>query len=177
MTNKEFIEKLYKKKDDLIRICNYHGIFNQDCEDTIQDLYIKLFLLDNNRINRYSKDDEPNMFIIFAILRNMISNKRKKDKHIFIELDENIDIELENEEVIDLLNIISVELNKIKVSKDKLYDMYWFHKKLLTIYIDEHHSIRSLAKATNITTWTIQKIFNSFKLNCIKEYNKLHNQK
>ena len=167
MTNTEFIEKLYKKEADLIRICNYHGIYGEDSKDTIQDLYVKIYQLDNHTINRYVLNNEPNMYIIFIVLRNMISNSRKKNKNIFVELDINIELLDDNLENIDMLNIVTTELDKIE---------YWFDRTLLTIYINEHHTIRSLASGTKISSSTIQKVFRSFKLKCLDEYNKRQNQ-
>ena len=167
MTNTEFIEKLYKKEADLIRICNYHGIYGEDSKDTIQDLYVKIYQLDNHTINRYVLNNEPNMYIIFIVLRNMISNSRKKNKNIFEELNINLEILDESTEKIDMFNIMSTELDKIE---------YWFDRTLLTIYINEHHTIRSLASGTKISSSTIQKVFRSFKLKCLDEYNKRQNQ-
>ena len=92
MTNNEFIIMLLDKKQDLIKICNYHGIFKQT-EDILQELYVKL--LHFKPINRYVKNGEPNMYIIFKIIRNIIHDYRKVEKRytdeIIIYFDENND--------------------------------------------------------------------------------------
>ena len=66
MTNNQYIEKLYLRKKELIRIANYHGIFGYDCDDILQDLYIKLLLLKD--IDRYTVNNQPNIYIVFMII-------------------------------------------------------------------------------------------------------------
>ena len=165
MLNNEFVEKLYKKENELVRICNFHGIFDDKCNEIIQDLYIKLLIFKD--IDRYLLNDEPNMYIIFQIIRNMIYDYRKgQQKRVFIELTDKIEVidELyENEKYDFILN----EVEKLE---------YWFDRNLMKLYIEQNHTIRSLSKDTKISANAIQKVFRKFKLRCKDEFKKSQNQ-
>lgn len=160
MTNNEYVEKLYLKQDDLKRICNYHGIFGDTCNEIIQEFYIKMLKLKN--IDRYVMDDQPNMYIMFIILKNMIFDFRKKIKKISPEPLYDFDIpeeEFENEKYDLIIN----EIEHID---------YWFDKTIIKLYIFDNHTIRSLAKDTKISFSTIQPIIHKFKEKCKERYNK-----
>ena len=159
MTNNEFVEKLYKKENELVRICGFHGVF--DCDDIIQNLYLKLLLFES--IDRYVKDNEPNMYIVFMIIRNMIIDQKKREqKYMMIEIDSNIAYS----EYVYESRKGDIILNELEHTTN------WYEKKILTYYIEEQHSIRSLAIATQISANVIQKVFRKFKLKCIEKYEK-----
>ena len=164
MTNNQYIEKLYLRKKELIRIANYHGIFGYDCDDILQDLYIKLLLLKD--IDRYTVNNQPNIYIVFMIIKNLIYDFRKREKKFeanetleFAYIPENIN---ENEKYDFILN----QIENIP---------YWFDKNIIQIYITENHTIRSLSKDTHIPFSTIQPIVHKFKEKCKEEY--IKNQK
>jgi DNA-directed RNA polymerase specialized sigma24 family protein len=165
MTNNEYVEKLYKRENELIKICNYHNIFNFECEDIIQELYV--ILLKFNNIDKYTTDDEPNMYIIFAILKNLIYHYRKKEnKYNFDTIDKYKDKLFEEENTNDKYEFIINEINTID---------NWFKKRILELYIINQHTIRSLAKETKIGTNVIQPIVHKFKEQVVLNYKK--NQK
>jgi len=189
MTNIEFVIKLQKKEKELIKIANYHNIFNDDCGDLIQDLYLKL--LEFNNINKYVgnvgkyknvEDDEPNMFIIFSIIRNMaISKYKSKFNYIDIEyvlqINNNPYAQNVKYEIIDIDELYSSKLEGVCISfvKDEINNIVdWYEKKIIDLYINENHSIRSLAKETKIGFWFLQPIIYNFKEECRKS---IKNQK
>lgn len=168
MDNYEYVKKLYKKQSDLTRISNYHGYFNEDCKDIIQELYIVLLKLKN--INRYVDDnDEPNIYIIFIILKNLIYQDRKKrDRILYDDNDINkLNVSEDTNFDIDKFEFILEQIEKIDD------DIEWFSKKIVEVYINDNHSIRSLSKATGITPHYIQPIIHKFKLKCREEFIKI----
>lgn len=161
-TNEEFIIKLYKREQELKKICYYHNVYDDRCKDLIQNLYVKLLLFKN--IDKYVLDGEPNMYIVFMILRNMIYDQYKlNSKYRFVEL-ENLDLSDEKQE----LEKFEFVLNEVETLT------YWFDKNLMKLYIEHNHTIRSLAKETKIPAGAIQKVFRKFKLKCIED---IKNQK
>jgi len=181
LTNNQFIIKLLDKNEDLIKICNYHGIFNNIVDDVLQETYVKL--LNFKEINRYVKDDEPNMFIVFKIISNVIHDYRKVEKKYIDEINIWSDDNGEHSQEIDRYLIYlqrkygyvyssSEEDNeKYEFIKNELEHISdWFKKRLLELYINDEHTIRSLSKATKINTNVIQKVFREFKLDCVEKY-------
>lgn len=166
LTNNEYVIKLQKKELDLIKISNYYGFYNDACKDVIQELYLKLLNLKD--INRYTIDDEPNMYIIFAILRNLIYDIRKKENR-FIK-NELFDIPIEDEELDNDKYLFTIkEINNIE---------NWFSKRLIKIYLNDEHTIRSLSAATKIGTNVIHRTIFKFKCDVKKKWeDKNKNQK
>ena len=163
MTNAEYVIKLYERETELQRICNYHNIFNYDCDDIIQDLYE--IILNLKDCNKYVKDDEPNMFIIFAIIKNIIYHFRNEEKKYVV--GELFDFSDENEYdtyTKDKYNFVLNELNKMDDKKE------WYEKKIVELYITDNHTIRSLSKATKISAWSIQQTIYHFKNKCKKSF-------
>jgi len=163
MTNCEYVKKLQKKKTELIKICRYFNITGYDCDDIIQDLYLTLLTIDY--IDRYVMDNEPNMYIIFTILKNLIYHFRKgESKYIRGEIFDMSEEELENEKYEFIINEID--------NMDDKKENEWFEKKIIELYILENHTIRSLSKETKIGTNVIQPIIRNFKLRCLEKYRK-----
>lgn len=168
MTNNEYIELLYKKENELIKIVKYHGIYNSfNTDDIIQELYIKLLFFKD--INRYvNSDNEPNMYIIFIILKNIIYDFRKKENKYNADTlpnwNEDSDILQKTEEIIEneKYEFIVSEIQNIP---------YWFDRQIITLYVNDHHTIRSLAKETKIGVNTIQPVVHRFRLQCQQKYN------
>jgi DNA-directed RNA polymerase specialized sigma24 family protein len=168
LTNNEYIELLHKKEPELIKICKYHGIYNSfNIDDMIQELYIKLLFFKD--INRYvNSDNEPNMYIIFIILKNIILDFRKKENkynaNTLPNWDEDSDILQKTEEII--------ENEKYEFIVNEIQNIpYWFDRQIITLYVNDHHSIRSLAKETKIGANTIQPVVHRFRLQCQEKYN------
>lgn len=164
MTNNEYIELLYKKEIELIKICKYHGIYNSfNIDDIIQELYIKLLFFKD--INRYvNSDNEPNMYIIFIILKNIIYDFRKKENKYNT-------VTLEDSDVIEKAEEV-IENEKYEFIVNEIQNIpYWFDRQIITLYVNDHHTIRSLAKETKIGYNTIQPVVHRFRLQCQEKYN------
>lgn len=168
MTNNEYIELLYKKENELIKIVKYHGIYNNmNCDDIIQDLYIKLLTFKD--INRYvNLDNEPNMYIIFMILKNIIYDFRKKENKYNTDTLPNWD---EDSEILEKTEE-KIEYEKYEFIINEIQNIqYWFDRQIITLYVNDHHTIRSLAKETKLGYSTIQPVVHRFKLQCQEKYN------
>jgi len=157
MSNNEFIELLYKKENELEYICKYHGINNiYDIQDIIQEVYIKL--LNYNNIDKYIVGGKINMYIIFAIVRNTIFDFRKKEnKYNNNDITDSVEVEdIEDEEYFKY-EFVKEEIDKID---------NWYDKAIITHYVNDFHTIRSLAKVTSIGYTSIQPTIHRFRLQC-----------
>jgi len=159
MTNNLYVELLYKKENELKKICYYHNLNKYDTLDIIQDLYIKLLILKD--IDRYVLNGEPNMYIIFMILKNLIFDYRKKEKKFI------------DEEVIDYLELAEImdENEKYDFVMNEIENIsYWFDRNIVLLYVNYNHTVRSLAKETKISQSTIQQAVYRFKVQCKNTY-------
>lgn len=161
MTNEVYIKKLYNKQDELFKIINYHNIFGADAQDLLQEFYIKMY--NSEKLHKYTLNDEPNMYIMFAILRNMCYDKHKKNVKLRTEELTNMDIECPDYEDNEKWNFIENEIEKIK---------YWFDKTIIKLYIFDNHSLRSLSKETQIGVHFLHPIIFNFKERCKENYKK-----
>jgi len=153
LTNQEYVVKLYNREKELVRIANYHGIYGYDCDDIIQDLYEIILKLKN--IDKYTTDNEPNMYIIFAIIKNLIYHNRKKEhKYSNKEL---YDFDLPDEDLESDGRCISFIIDEIENIDS------WFEKNIINLYVNKKMSIRKLSKETKIGYWFIQPIIHKFK--------------
>lgn len=156
MDHNQFIDKLYKKREDIIRICAYYGIVGYQADDIEQDLYLKIYNYKN--IDKYILNNEPNMYIIFAIIRNLIFDYRKRESKFADEIiveTKDIEYEENSDYVINKYNYVISEIDKIEDH---------FKRTLIKLYFLNEHTIRSLSKETKIGISTIQPIIRDFKL-------------
>jgi RNA polymerase sigma factor (sigma-70 family) len=193
MHNNEFVYKLYQREDELIKICLYHGIPQLQVQDIIQEVYLKL--LKFKYIDKYLSEGEPNMYIIFAIVRNVIYDYRKRNnKFITVEINDYMDLMPEEEphenvEEVDIMYELLDEWLKPKNKNKYILDMvlrydflkneidkvsYWFDRTIIELYIYNNHSVASLAKETTISQSLIKNIIVDFRKKCLIE---LENQK
>jgi DNA-directed RNA polymerase specialized sigma24 family protein len=108
------------------------------------------------------------MYIIFIILKNIILDFRKKENkynaNTLPNWDEDSDILQKTEEII--------ENEKYEFIVNEIQNIpYWFDRQIITLYVNDHHSIRSLAKETKIGVNTIQPVVHRFRLQCQEKYN------
>ena len=153
MSNKEYCEKLYKRQEELVHICNYHNMYGYQSDDIIQDLYEIIMKLKN--VNRYVSDGQPNMFIIFAIIKNLIYHYRKKEARYSSK--ELYDFEIIDEETETDGRCITFIVDEIENIDN------WFDKNIIDLYVNKKMSIRKIAKETDIGFWFIQPVIHKFK--------------
>lgn len=169
MTNNQYIEKLYKNEKILHSFCMMNGYKDyNNSNDIIQDFYIDI--LNIKDIDRFVLNGEPNMGFVYIKIRNMIINKKAKKKKIEYEIIDNLNEDVIEEEDYSDGRCLKFVLDEI----DKIDD--WFDKRIIDLYINKKHSIRSLSEGTGITPHYIQPIIYNFKLKCREQYNQYENQ-
>ena len=153
-SNDVFVYKLYLREDELRNICGRYGVYGYQADDIIQDVYAKLLVFPF--INRYEdRYGEPNISVVWTIIfRLIIDTKKKESRYSTEELFDFSEIEDIDNEKEYLWNIILHEVDNTK---------RWFDKEILKLYIEDGHTIRSLAKDTKISRSVIQPIVGEFK--------------
>jgi DNA-directed RNA polymerase specialized sigma24 family protein len=98
------------------------------------------------------------MYIIFAIVRNTIFDFRKKEnKYNNNDITDSVEVEdIEDEEYFKY-EFVKEEIDKID---------NWYDKAIITHYVNDFHTIRSLAKVTSIGYTSIQPTIHRFRLQC-----------
>lgn len=161
MTNGQFSVKLHERSSELKRICAYFGMYGHKSDDIIQELYV--IILDLKDVNKYVTNDEVNMYIVFAILKNLIYHYRiKENKYSHFEL---YDFEVPEEDFSDgrCISFILDEVEKVD---------NWFEKNIIKLYVDKKFSIRKIVKETRIDYWFVQPIIHRFKKQVQESYKK-----
>jgi RNA polymerase sigma factor (sigma-70 family) len=151
ITNSQRVELVYKKHHKWLLAVAYNLTQNQeDSEELVQELYLKLMEMDNLHKIVYNETD-LNLFYLYKILKSSFLNNVKanqklaktalKEDIIESKADEEYDIQ-RDENTEKLLELIEDTLEK---------QLHWFDSKLFTTYISEDHSIQSLHNETKIS--------------------------
>ena len=151
MTNAQRVELVYKKHHKWLLACAYNLTQNQDqAEELVQDLYLKLMEMDNLHKIVYNEND-LNLFYLYKILKSSFLNnvkaaQKRNQTALKPEVIDNTPEEEYNhqrdENIERLLQLVDETLSE---------DMTWFDSKLFITYLEENHSIQSLHNATKIS--------------------------
>lgn len=166
-----------QRHDEWIAIAVYLGAPSGFEQDIVQDLYIKLHTIQEREGNlkRLTYNGQLNTAYIFSALGNMITSIHRKSKEkplddVSFDFDASI-LNNHEEAFKTLLNAVRTELN----------NQHWYDRKLLKVYLEEGHSIRSLARATNISAKsifiTLKNVREKIKNNCEQEYQEYKEEK
>ena len=143
------MQMLVDKRKKWFNILLHFGCHPDDCDDIIQDMYLKVFNKLNEGANIKYKDDSINYYYIFKILRSLfIDSKRKNKNIIFIDLD--VLYKMESDQA-NTETYLKVERH--------LKMMYWYDRKVFEI-ITEGESISKLSQKTGIS---YHSLYNTFK--------------
>jgi len=169
MTNNEVVEKLFKKKRELIKIINSFGIYGFDADDLLQEFFIKILHI--KEINNYLIEEELSMNLSFIILKNMsfdFYNHNSSLRNNYFEINEIELNEVENEKV----NFILKEIENLDIKNIREY----YTKKVLELYIfgddGKKFTLRSLGEATGIKYIQLYRTINNFRNKVVKKWNK-----
>jgi len=133
-------------------------------QDVVQELYIRLYeQVEEGKLETQQLiiNDKPHFGIIKRTIEQIIKqtankeNKIPKDNNKFIN-----DLVENNEFQYDDFN------NKVQ---EILNGMYWFDRKLFTLYVKQFNSIRKLAKETKLGHVTVYKTIKRAKTNIKKK--------
>jgi len=143
------MQMLVDKRKKWFNILLHFGCHPDDCDDIIQDMYLKVFNKLNDGANIKYKDDSINYYYIFKILRSLfIDSKRKNKNIIFIDLDVLYKMESDQANTETYLKV-----------EHQLKMMYWYDRKVFEI-ITEGESISKLSQKTGIS---YHSLYNTFK--------------
>jgi len=191
--NCEILDILSKKHQDWYNMAKSFGLSDDDANEIVQEMYIRLYDYTKNIKKIMYNENEVNTFYIYITLRNLYySNFAKYGKSIkvkkiflFTEMDDNSIKKIYNNYYEDYeLHMQSVNKKK---NLDKLHEKieqtidgwYWYDKKLTKLYFDSGMSMRDLSKETKIS---LSSIFNTLtnakekiRQNTKKEYKRYKN--
>jgi len=193
IVNCEILDILSKKHQDWYNMAKSFGLSDDDANEIVQEMYIRLYDYTKNIKKIMYNENEVNTFYIYITLRNLYySNFAKYGKSIkvkkiflFTEMDDNSIKKIYNNYYEDYeLHMQSVNKKK---NLDKLHEKieqtidgwYWYDKKLTKLYFDSGMSMRDLSKETKIS---LSSIFNTLtnakekiRQNTKKEYKRYKN--
>ena len=121
----KILKLLSKDHAKWLRIVKSFGL-EEDAEDLVQDMYLKIYNLDNRYIDTIMfNEEEVNHYFIFRILRNMFLDKCKKKKYTTsIEVTSVEPISLDqNYEYKQLLDLVNKEIDTWHLYDKRIYDL------------------------------------------------------
>jgi RNA polymerase sigma factor (sigma-70 family) len=151
MTNSEMVEIVYRNHNKWLNQVAYNFTNNKlDAEELVQDLYLRLMEMAD--ISKIKYNNTVNLYYLYKMLRSIFLNQQKV-KINALPIDEEL-VNLHFEEY-DYASDNEHEETIKRVNEILEKDVYWFDSKLFRVYIEENHSIKSLSKATKISSSTI----------------------
>jgi DNA-directed RNA polymerase specialized sigma24 family protein len=151
MTNAQRVELVYKKHHKWLLAVAYNLTQTQDqAEELVQDLYLKLMEMENLHKIVYNETD-LNLFYLYKILKSsFLNNVKANQKRNHTALKEDAVSNIAEEEY-DVHRDENTE-RLLQLVEDTLEgELHWFDSKLFTTYISEDHSIQSLHNETKIS--------------------------
>ena len=153
------LELVYKDHKKWINTVKKMGSHQEEAEDIVGEMYVKVGELVNKGLYPYY-GDEINYFYIYRALRNIFLNlKNKQKKEGKVSLDNAL--EIEDGTYIDFER----ENEKVEAALDKLH---WYDRKVYNLLQDDY-SIQELSKKTNITYHSLYNTFRKVKEQLKKE--------
>jgi RNA polymerase sigma factor (sigma-70 family) len=156
MDKNKLIEDFIKNHNSwLYAVCFNLTKDRNDADDLLQETYARLLALPDTKIEsiRFGEND-LNTYFVYLMAKNYFINQRKGQKETYTDIisedtdkDTDYAFEAANKLLVDKIN---EELEGMEKDSSK-----WFDAKLLKVYLEEGHSIDSLAKQTNISRSTI----------------------
>ena len=169
MANELTLDDFAQRHTEWVKLAQYIGCPAHLAEDLVQDFYIKLHAIQQKEgsLQRLEYNGQINHGYIYIALRNAWTEINRKprpmslNEEIYGGFEEPNDLE---RQYVYLHKAINQELSK----------MHWYDRKLFMLYIEEEHSIRSLAAATKISArsiqTTIKNVKDRLKEKCQKEH-------
>jgi RNA polymerase sigma-70 factor (ECF subfamily) len=141
------LEELYKFHNEWLAIARVMTATEQDAEDLVQDMYIKLHeKIDSVERIRYGKDD-INRYFVYTTIRNMAMDKIRKRSAdvVYIDYINELDTPDYECQYKDVLEEIEIEMNTWN----------WFDRTLFKTYMESDLSMRDIQSGSNISLRTI----------------------
>ena len=151
------LEKVASKHKDWLRIVKSFGCKNQNCEDIVQTMYLKVHTLINSGTD-ISYGDDINHFYIYRILRSLFIDLCRKEAKI---TKVNIDFLEKYIQEEDIKEYKDIE-GKMKELDNLLDKVYWYDKKVFDL-ISEGMSIAELSKKSGISYYSLYNTYKNVK--------------
>ena len=161
-----FLEILSKFHDKYLEIAEnlLYNNNNNTPDDVVQQMYIKLYdQIDDGRleIQQLIINDKPHFGIIKRTIDQIIKQTANNENKIPRDNNKSI------------INMTEDDEFKIEEFNDKvqkiLNGMYWFDRKLFTLYVKQFNSIRKLANETKLGHVTVYNTIKRCKTNIKKK--------
>jgi DNA-directed RNA polymerase specialized sigma24 family protein len=178
----QVIKILADKHQDWIYMAKSFGVSDDDANELVQQMYIRIcgYVKDVSKI--MYNDDEVNTYYVYVTLRNLYLSNFHKLGNKFVYSEDLPD------EVVDYRNYESgIEEQKEQFDKviDKVEaivdDWYWYDKRVFNIHFYDKMSMRKIARETKIS---LSSIFNTLsngkkkiKEGAIEEYKRYRESK
>ena len=167
------IDLLAKKHNDWIRMAKSFGISDDQANEIVQEMYLRLFdyVKDVNKI--MYKENEINTFYIYITLRNIFyssfyhTGKNRKNRKIYYFSDI---LDEEDNKLLTNYLVDDPELSNENIERKKRLDTlldkvdkeieswYWYDKKMTKLYLNTKMSMRDISRETKIS---LSSIFNT----------------
>ena len=143
---------LNSKYQKWFNVLNHFGCHPHECEDIIQDMYLKVYIKLTQGVNIMFINNEINYYYIYKILRSTYIDKVRKEKGVFF------------------VSLVYLEDSESDPDNAELYQkieselktMYWYDRKVFEI-ISSGESILKLAKKTKISYHSLYHTFKKVK--------------
>jgi RNA polymerase sigma factor (sigma-70 family) len=181
MDRKVLLNNFYVSHSVWIQQCAYNLTNDQDKkDDLIQDTFIKLLELSNDRFEkvRFGEND-LNTFFFYTTMKNHNINLIKKNREDVILNDtDTIDDKLDDsitERKERLLEALNRDINSYLDSMEQ-DNKLWFSAKLFRVYLEEDHTMDSLAAKTGISRSTIFTSLKNIKAHLREVFQKQYDE-
>ena len=165
------LEKISRKHNDWISVCQSFGLDKNSSEDLVQNMYIKIheWMRRNKKKSEdlIYKNDEINYYLIFRTLRGLFLDECRKESKvnkINIEYIKDLVEEIVEEEEVKQHKDIVGKMQELDVLLD---DVYWYDKKVFDL-ISQGMSISELSKKSGISYYSLYNTYKNVKI-LIKE--------
>lgn len=146
-TNNKLVEEIYNRhREWLIKVSYNFTRDHDEAKELLQEMFI--YLLEMENIDKIRYRDSVNLLYLYKILKTKYLSS-KNTKYKTTELGD-LDVSTEeydyvaDQEFERLYSSVTYELSDSG-------SLRWFDKRLLSIYLEEGHSLTSLAQATKIS--------------------------
>lgn len=155
------LQYIARRHDEWIAIARYCGAPGSIAEDIVQDLYLKLHYISEREggLQKLEHQEDLNTAYIFMALRNLVVSHFRKAHTTPVYIADMPGFEPGlTEDVNESYEAVFEHL--IGKVSGILKDLHWYDAKVMQVYVDENHSIRSMSRATGISE---KSIFNTLK--------------
>tara|TARA_R110002020_G_scaffold115102_7_gene264752 strand:- start:798 stop:1319 length:522 start_codon:yes stop_codon:yes gene_type:complete len=133
-----------------------------DAQDLTQEVYVILLEYDEGKIQKLVDNNHLKFWITRVMLNQYLraSSPFKKKHHTYLKDDNAV---LSTFEAVDSEDVINDKIlfeERLSKVNNVMNDLHFYDATLFKVYYDSGHSIRSLSKATGISTTSI---FNTLK--------------